>query len=328
MKISTQSDENRQIVKGLDRAIRNYIQSRRFKIPGFVEKHFSVSGAARINRKALSMDLIKAPLNVAWALPYTAVQSTALLFSTLGFRKPGRLARSMPPGFKTAVQEEINRLIFSELLELPYEKEKEAATTDALLAEILDQPEIKLLIQEQLALISSKSREDGFRQELEKRLEEYSVSRTAVSEMAGNIIALATGAGILGKLTPGGISFGTGLAAVIAKQSAIAGFFLGPTLGGVYYGIFPATASLGLVVASTSTVLAGLAVLSAFSGIITDPLQARTGLHARRLNRLVDSLEDALRDKEDADLKLREQYLARTFDLIDLFRTAAGAVIR
>lgn len=320
-------DESRHVATALDRAIKNYIQSRRQKIPAFVHSHFSVAGAAKINRKALGLDLIKAPLNVAWALPYTAVQTTSLLAARVGFKQAGRLAGKMPTGFKTAVQEELNRLIFVELLELPYEKGQKEAVTDALLAEILDQPEIQLLFQEQLALIFSKSRQEGFRQALEKRLEEYSVSRVAVAEIAGNIIALATGAGMLGKLTPGGISFGTGLAAAIAKHSAITGFFLGPTLGGVYFGIFPATASLGLVVASTSTVLAGLAVISAFSGILTDPLQARLGLHAKRLNRLVDSMEDALLDKGDTDLKLREQYLARVFDLIDLFRTAANTIV-
>lgn len=327
MESLVKNDESRHIKTALDRAIQNYIQSRRQKIPEFVQTHFSISGAAKINRKALGSDLIKAPLNVAWALPYTAVQTTSLLLSRVGLKKIDHLAKKMPTGFKTAVQEEINRLIFLELLEMPYRKGKHKGEKDALLAEILDQPEIKSLFQDQLALIFSKSKQKGFRQALEKRLKKYSVNRIAVSEMAGNIITLATGAGMLGKMTPGGISFGAGLAAAIAQQSAISSFFLGPTLGGVYYGIFPATASLGLVVASTSAVLVTLAIISAFSGMITDPLQSRLGIHEKRLNRLVDSLEDALRDKRDSELKLRAQYLARVFDLLDLFKTAANTII-
>jgi len=219
------NDESRHIKTALDRAIQNYIQSRRHKIPEFVQTHFSISGAAKINRKALGSDLIKAPLNVAWALPYAAVPSTSLLLSRVGLKKIDHLAKKMPTGFKTAVQEEINRLIFLELLELPYRKDKQKGETDALLAEILDQPEIKSLFQDQLALIFSKSKQKGFRQALEKRLRKYSVNRIAVSEMAGNIITLATGAGMLGKMTPGGISFGAGLAAAIAQQSAISSFF-------------------------------------------------------------------------------------------------------
>jgi uncharacterized protein DUF6635 len=321
------NDEGRHIRTALDRAIQIYIRSRREKIPEFVRTHFSISGAARINKKALGSDLIKAPLNVAWALPYAAVRTTSLILKRVGLRKIDHLAKKMPIGLKTAVQEEVNRLIFSELLELPYGQGTKLRETDALLAEILDQPEIRRLFQDQLSLIYSKSKQEGFRQALEKRLREYSVSRIAVSEMAGNIITLAAGAGMMGQMTPGGLSFGAGLAAAIAQQSAISSFFLGPTLGGVYYGIFPASASLGLVVASTSAVLATLAVLSAFSGIITDPLQARLGIHGKRLNRLVDSLEQALRDRGEPELKLRAHYLARVFDLLDLLKTAATTLI-
>jgi hypothetical protein len=212
-------------------------------------------------------------------------------------------------------------------MELPNGKGRGKDVTDALLAEILDQPEVKSIFQDQLSLIMSKSQQEGFRESLEKRLKEYSLSRTAISELAGNIITLAAGAGMMGKMTPGGISFGTVLAATIAQQSAISGFFMGPTLGGLYYGIFPASASMGLAAASTSTVLATLAIFSAFSGIITDPVQARLGIHEKRLQRLIDSLENTLMDKGDSDLKLRVKYLARVFDILDLLKTAAHAII-
>lgn len=91
--------------------------------------------------------------------------------------------------------------------------------------------------------------------------------------------------------------------------------------------MFPATASLGLAVATTSSVLAVLAMFSAFSGVITDPLQAKFGIHEKRLNRLVDSLEDALKERGDFNLKLREQYIVRVFDLFDLFKIAANVLV-
>jgi hypothetical protein len=321
------SNTHSPIETALDRAIRNYIDSRRKKIPGFVKTHFSIAGAVKINRKALGKDLIKAPVNLAWALPYTAIQVTSVVLKKIGLKKIDKLIEKVPIGFKTSVQEEINRLIYVELLELPYKKDNGKDVNDALLAEILDQPEIKCLFQVELDLILTQSQQEGFKKSLEKRLKEYSLSRTAISELAGNIIALATGVGMMGKMTPGGISFGTVLAATIAQQSAISSFFLGPTLGGLYYGMFPASASMGLAMASTSAVLATLAILSAFSGIITDPIQARLGIHEKRLNRLLDSLEKTLMEKGDSDLKIREQYLARVFDLLDLLKTAAHAVI-
>jgi hypothetical protein len=321
------NDTHTAIETAFNRAVRNYIDSRRKKVPAFVQTHFSLSGALKINRKAFGKDLIKAPVNLAWALPYTAIQVTSVLLKKVGFEKIDKLMQKIPAGLKTSVQEEINTLIFTELMELPNGKGRGKDVTDALLAEILDQPEVKSIFQDQLSLIMSKSQQEGFRESLEKRLKEYSLSRTAISELAGNIITLAAGAGMMGKMTPGGISFGTVLAATIAQQSAISGFFMGPTLGGLYYGIFPASASMGLAAASTSTVLATLAIFSAFSGIITDPVQARLGIHEKRLQRLIDSLENTLMDKGDSDLKLRVKYLARVFDILDLLKTAAHAII-
>ncbi len=320
-------DTQAAVETAFNRAVRNYIDARRKKVPEFVQTYFSFSGAVKINRKAFGKDLFKAPVNIAWALPYTAIQVTSGLLKKAGLKKIDKLMRKVPAGLKTSVQEEINSLIITRLLELPDGKHRGEDVTDALLAEILDQPEVKSLFQDQLALIVSQSQQEGFRAALEKRLREYSLSRTAVSELAGNIIALATGAGIMGKITPGGISFGSVLAATIAQQSAISGFFMGPTLGGLYYGMFPASASMGLAVASTSSVLATLAIFSAFSGIITDPIQARLGIHEKRLNRLIDSLEKTLLEKADSDLKLRGKYLARVFDLLDLLKTAAHAII-
>jgi len=327
MESLTKTDTQLAVETAFNRAVEQYAASRRKKIPEFVQRNFSISGALRINKKAFGKDLIKAPVNMAWALPYTALQLTTVLMSKAGLKTSHKLMQKIPVGLKTSVQEEIKKLIFCQLLELPYGKSQRDEVPDALLAAILDQPELKSLLQEDLALIMSQSQEEGFRAILEKRLKEYALSRNAVSELAGNILSLATGAGMMGKMTPGGISFGSILAASIAQQSAISGFFLGPTLGGIYYGIFPASASLGLVVASTSTVLASLSIFTAFSGIITDPLQARLGIHEKRLNRLIDSLEETLMARGDRDLRLREKYLARVFDLVDLLKTAAHAII-
>jgi hypothetical protein len=124
-------------------------------------------------------------------------------------------------------------------------------------------------------------------------------------------------------MTPGSLSAGSTLAAYIAHQMAVSNFFLGPTLGSFYYSVFPAAASTGLIVASTGAVLMSLAVLASFSGIITDPVQSRLGLHQRRLNRLIDCLERQLRGIDESQLKIRDHYVARVFDLLDLLKKAS-----
>ena len=185
----------------IDRAIENYLEARRRKIPEFVRSHFSFAGALKINKKALGADLVKAPLNAVWIVPYTATRVLSSAAAAVGLKKLAALGRKMPSGFKTAVQEEIDSLIFRELLQLPRPEDREQVA-DALLAEILDQPEIQGLLQDQLDQIQAKARQEGFRKSLEARLTDYSLSRTAINELSGNIIALAGGVTMLGKMTP------------------------------------------------------------------------------------------------------------------------------
>jgi hypothetical protein len=311
----------------LDRAIDSYIKKRREKVPAFVKKHFSFTGALRLNRKVLSSDLYKTPLNVFWAMPYTGLKVSSLLIKKIGFKRIPSYMNRLPVGFETNLQKEINWLIFTELLELPYAQDKRKSQKDALAEEIFNQPEISSLFIHELSVIKLKSKDQRFRDALERNLRDYSGSRIATSELAGSIISLSAGAGMFGKMTPGAMTFGGGLASAIAQYTAISNFILGPTLGGIYYSIFPATASMGLLVASTGTVLAALALVTSFSGIITDPIQSKLGLHQKRLNRLIDSLDKELRGMGDSGLHFKERYIARIFDLLDLFRAAARTMV-
>jgi hypothetical protein len=73
--------------------------------------------------------------------------------------------------------------------------------------------------------------------------------------------------------------------------------------------------------------LAALAIMSSFSGIITDPIQYKLGIHGRRLNRLIDSIEKDLRGMDNSGLKIRDQYIVRVFDLFDLIMKAARTAL-
>ncbi len=309
------------------RAIEAYIESRKEKVPHFVRKHFSFKGAVKLNRKAFSSDLYKVPLNVAWTIPYLTLRGSSSLLKRMGLEKFPSHVERLPVGFETKVQKEISWLIFTELLEIPYAQGNRRSEKDALLENILNQPDISSLFMGDLSTIYSKSKDPRFRPALEKNLMEYSRSRTAASELAGNIISLSAGASVFGKMTPGALTVGGGLAATIAQQAAISNFVLGPTMGSLYYAVFPASASMGLVIASTGAVMAALATLTSFSGIIADPIQYKLGLHQKRLNRLIDCLDRELRGLGDSRLKIRDQYVSRVFDLADLFKKAARTFV-
>jgi hypothetical protein len=89
--------------------------------------------------------------------------------------------------------------------------------------------------------------------------------------------------------------------------------------------LVPAAASTGLVVASIGGVLAALGILTAFAGVVTDPLQAAVGIHQRRLQGLLNALEAEFCGR-GGDYRLRDAYVARVADVIDLLRSALYAL--
>ncbi len=311
----------------VDHGIKQYIESRRQRVPEFSRKHFSLKGALKLHKHAVGMDILKAPANIAWAVPSILLRSLSSGMKRIGAEKiPSALDR-LPQGFLTDVQKEINWLIFTELLELPVKQDKrEFNRTDALFAEILSESVIERSIYDYLIEINDKKLNDpDFRSKLEENLMEYATGRSAAADLAGNLIALATGAA-LHEITPGTIAAGSAVASAIAQQIAISQFWLGSALGSIYYGVFPATASTGLVVLSTGTLMALLAVFANFSGILTDPIQLKMGIHQKRLIKFIDALEKELLGKGESGFKLKDRYVARVFDIFDMLRTAVKIV--
>ena len=300
-----------------------YIESRRARVPAFVETHFSFKGALRLHRKALGRDLYKGPLNVLWAVPSLAATTAASVLKRIGAKRPAHVLDKLPKGFETDVQKEVNWLIYTELLELPYKQGERESTKDALLGEILNDARLSGLIARYLIEINDKARSSEFCDKLKENLKQYALSRTAAADLAGSIISLSAGFVAFDKVTPGALAAGSATATALAQHIAISNFWLGTTLGGWYYALFPAAASTGLVIAATGSIMAALAIIATFAGVVTDPLQAKTGLHQKRLLKLIDALQDELLGEEASRFHLKDHYVARVFDLIDLLKLAA-----
>ena len=73
-----------------------------------------------------------------------------------------------------------------------------------------------------------------------------------------------------------------------------------------------------LVAGATAGVLGVAAVATAFAGMVSDPVQRALGLHHRRLNRFIDSLEAAFHHSGAAGSRHTTLYVARLIDLLDL----------
>src|SRR5206468_4062470 len=137
----------------------------------------------------------------------------------------------------------------------------------------------------------SRSEDPGFRQKLEAAMETYTGTRSAAAEITTSLMTIGTGALAVKHTTPGATSLGLLIAAALAQNAAIASFPLGTSLGGLWYGFFPAAASPALIGSVTGGLLAASSVFAAFAGIVADPVQRSLGLHRRRLLRLIDAIE-------------------------------------
>ena len=139
------------------------------------------------------------------------------------------------------------------------------------------------------------------------------------------MITLAAGYAALSKATPGALSAGRPPPPPSPSIGAIANFWPGSTVGAWYYAVVPVSASAGLVAATTGVMLAAVGVVTALAWIVLDPLLATTGIHRRRLDRFVIALGEELRGGRRGDYRVRDHYLARVFDVLDMLRGATKA---
>ena len=314
--------EQELILNAVNAGIDHYIQTRKAKVAIFVEEHFSLSGALNLHRKALGKDLYKAPLNILWLAPYTLSRACSFGLKKINLNKLANKLDTLPSGFETDVQKEINWFLYTELLELPYSQNGRTSTKDALLETILQDKQLANLIDCYLVEIHKKSSEQNFRQTLERNLLQYATTRAAAAELAGNIVTLCSSYAAFHQASPGVFTASAATATAIAQKIAIAQFWLGPTLGSWYYALFPTAASTGLVISSIGTMMVAFGILTTFTGIITDPLQAKLGMHQKRLNKFIDALAEEIKDKQGKHYAIKEIYINRVFDIVDILMAA------
>lgn len=315
------SPEEQQIIaNAVEAGARQYFHECRERVPKFVREAYSLKGALHTNRNALGWDMLRAPLNLFWAVPYLGIQLSSIAFNKAGIRPLGRLLGKTSPGFQTDVQKEIDWLIRTELLELPVEQAGRHSNKDRLLETILNQPILSELMKARLEKIDHTLRNNEFEQTLIRELNSYGGARVAAADLTCSVMNISAGAIFFKKLTPGAITSGSALAASVAQQSAISNFIFGDALGSVYYSIFPVQPSLSLVFGATTGVLVAMGVISAFSGVIADPFQRLTGTHQRRLHKVINSLERNFDTTGASGFHPKDHYVARIFDLFDFMK--------
>lgn len=252
--------------------------ARREELRTFVARVFGLRGTLRLHRAAFGLDLLRAPLNLFLAPVFLL---TRLIAASARWMRMPRLAAWLG-----------RRRIFLETAV--------AAQVAAEVCGLLDRLAARDLIRATEAQRAAAVRD-------------YVATRSAVAEMVTTLFVLLAGMILFQAVTPGMISLAGPLAEIRAKAEAVAGFPLGSGLGRVYYAVFPVALPVWQV-ALTGVGLAMLgALVTSFAGVLADPVQAATGVHRRRLERMLRRL-----DRAEGGGMEREHLLARAGDLSDM----------
>lgn len=306
----------------LDDAIGRYAETRRARVPAFVKDTYSWKSAPSLHKHALGWDLVRAPANVVLGGVTGVARLGGLAARTVGARSLGTRLGRFQVMLDTDVGREVVWRMHADLLAIPYHqsgrKSGRASLADALFDEIIGDPRVTAHVESAMQIIAAESDKRGFQKRLNAALTEYIGQRAPATDITAAFMTAAVGYAAYHKATPGLVSLSSTVAASLTQTLAVSSFWAGPWAGGLYYAVAGAPAASAVL---TAGVFAGLAVpaaaLTALAGLVADPIQASTGLHQRRLVRLINTLEHNLKTDQDARLPLRSHYVARLADVWD-----------
>ncbi len=301
----------------VDQAVSRYCAMRRAKVEQFAKDNFSFIGSLRLHRHAIGLDVLRAPANLALTAPFLTMQILAKGARMLRRNQSAVWLESRRFYLKTDVARELEWRLFIDFLELPYRQGERVSEHDALAEELLRDARVEGAIAERLKASGVSGDDTDFRAWLSGAVHTYQSTRVSSADMSNTLLGAGIGAVAFKQLTPGMMSLGPVAAHALVQSAAIASFPLGAGIGGLWYGLFPAVAPAAVTIGTTGGLVAAGAVFAAFSGVVSDPIQRRFGIHQRRLKKLLIALESELRGKGEARFTVRDHYVARIFDLFE-----------
>ena len=155
---------------------------------------------------------------------------------------------------------------------------------------------------------------DAAEEDIEAAISSHAETRNAVAEITTSLIVVLAGLLLFHRATPGIISLAGPVAHLRAQAQAIEDFALGSWIGKMWYGAFPTELSTAELVFTGLLLTGAASLVTTFAGLLADPVQLWTGIHRRRLGRMLERL-----DRRHAPPALkREHLLARAGDLGDV----------
>jgi hypothetical protein len=147
---------------------------------------------------------------------------------------------------------------------------------------------------------------------------DYTGTRSAVAEITTSLLVLLSGLVLFGTTTFGIASLAPAVSDYVGHVTAVSGFPLGSGLGKLWYGVFPVSLPIWVVVMIGIALAMVASIVTTFAGVIADPIQAILGIHRRRLIKLVDAIAETEGNvAENTQSIAPEHILARFADLTD-----------
>jgi hypothetical protein len=296
------------------------VLARQGRVDAFVTRHFTWPGTLRLHRAAIGFDILRAPANVLLSPILVLARLSAWGFRRLRLHRAANWLLYRQILLRTAVSARVEAAILRELLDVPLEGNSVPRDRAALSRAILAAPQFRETIRSRGSVVKAQAMADR----IMAAIAEYTGTRSAMAEITTALATLAVGAVVFQALTPGMISMAPGVAEVVSRTTAVADFPLGSTLGGIWYGVFPVGPSPLLIAATILGLVLLGSVVGAFAGTIADPVQARLGMHRRRLMRLLETLDAEIAGSPERPFVAREHVMVRTLDLWD----AAVSILR
>ncbi|UXU76484.1 MULTISPECIES: DUF6635 family protein [unclassified Paracoccus (in: a-proteobacteria)] len=252
---------------------------REIVVDRFARDRYGLRGTLALHRRALGWDLLRAPVNVMLSPLFLLTRLAAALLRLTGAREAAAWVQRRRVFLTSDVSRQIEQ-------------------------------DMHLLLDDLAAQGIGPAAPQATRN---RAIADYAETRNAVAEITTSLLVLAAGLALFHRATPGVISLTGPIAEFRARSQAVQDFVLGDWAGRLWYGLFPTQLSMGELVL-TGLVLAALAsLLTTFAGLIADPVQLWTGIHRRRILRLLQRLDASGTQGGIA----REHLLARLGDLVD-----------
>lgn len=293
---------------------------RRDSVDAFVKHHFTWPGTLHLHGAALGLDILRAPVNVMLSPILVLARLVAWICRKLRMPRVADWLLARRLLLRTAVSARVEAAILNELLDAPLPSNIAIPDRASMSRAILAAPRFREVIRSRGTVAEAKATADR----IVGALGDYTATRSSIAEFTTGLVTLTIGAIVFQALTPGMISMAPGVAGAVSHGNAVEDFPLGAPLGGVWYGVFPVGPSPGLIAVTVLALMLLGSVIAAFAGIFADPLQARLGIHRRRLMRLFRTLDAEMDGTRNTPFAAQEHLLPRTFDLWD----AALSVLR